>query len=319
MKKFTKVLTVVLAVLMIMMTSVTAFADYAMASLNEEIDVYQAAGDSWTYLFEAPEDGWYVVSTYTEDEFTDPCVYVHDENGDELAYCDDSVNGGYNSEAWFYAEADGEYYITFSNFNYDYVSYTLWLEAENEDSHVYCVNDCFDEYCDICGCELFVYDELPLDEYSVLFQTPGEEETFEFTAPEEGWYVVSTYTYDEETDPYVYVVDSYGDVIGECDDSAYCSYNGEAWFYAYEGETYTICIGNYNDYYDVEFNVYFEKENEYSHTYCSDEDYDGYCDFCGYQICDHRCHDNGFFWRIANFFNRVFRINERCECGVYHW
>ena len=319
MKKITKVLTVALAVLMIMMTSVTAFADYAIMGLEETLVINQDGGDSQTRLFEAPEEGWYIVSTYTEDSLTDPYVAVYNEYNDEIAYCDDSVTGTYNSEAWFYANKGEEYYITFSNFNSEDVTYTAWLEAENENSHVYCINDCFDEYCDICGCELFVYDELPLDEYAVLFQTPGEEETFEFTAPEEGWYVVSTYTYDEETDPYVYVVDSYGDVIGECDDSAYCSYNGEAWFYAYEGETYTICIGNYNDYYDVDFNVYFEKENEYSHTYCSDEDYDGYCDFCGYQICDHRCHDNGFFWRIANFFNRVFRINERCECGVYHW
>ncbi len=322
MKKITKVLTVALAVLMIMMTSVTAFADHAFMSLEETLTINQYGGDLTTYMFEAPKEGWYVLSTYTSDEYTDPYVYIRDSDGYELASCDDSVFGSYNSEAWFYAEKGENYYITFSNYNDERVTFTAWLEAENENSHIYCIDnyEYTDGYCDFCGCEIYVYDELPLDDYAIFYQDACEEEAFEFTADEDGWYVLSTFTYDEETDPYIYVVDSYGDIVGSCDDSAYGSLNGEAWFYANEGETYTICVGNYNDYYGVNFEVYFEKEGDYSHMYCVDfNDGDGYCDWCGYEICGHRCHDNGFFWRIANFFNRVFRINERCECGVYHW
>ena len=320
MKKITKVLGVALAVLMIMMTSVTAFADHAIISLEETVALNQYGGDSTTLQFVAPEDGWYVLSTYTFDDYTDPYAYVCDDYGNEIASCDDSVFGSFNSEAWFYADKGAVYYITLSNYNDEYVSFTAWLEAENEYSHVYCVD--YEEaygYCDFCGCEVYVYDELPLEEYAIIYQEGWEEESFNFIAPEEGWYVLSTYTYDEETDPYIYIVDSYGYEVGRCDDSAYCSLNGEAWFYAYEGETYTIYVGNYNEN-STNFEVYFEQANEYSHIYCTDFiNGDGYCDFCDYQICDHRCHNDGFFWRIANFFNRVFRINERCDCGIYHW
>lgn len=59
----------------------------------------------------------------------------------------------------------------------------------------------------------------------------------------------------------------------------------------------------------------------------ADDDGDGYCDACGELLdpsveCDHNCHKggiSGFFWKIANFFNKLFRTKQYCECGAAHY
>ena len=58
----------------------------------------------------------------------------------------------------------------------------------------------------------------------------------------------------------------------------------------------------------------------------ADENGDFICDAdCGYEFendCDHLCHNDGFlsfFWKIALFFQKLFRTNQYCECGVAHW
>lgn len=38
--------------------------------------------------------------------------------------------------------------------------------------------------------------------------------------------------------------------------------------------------------------------------------------------CEHMCHQDGimsFFWKIVNFFNKLFKINSVCECGTAHY
>ena len=53
-----------------------------------------------------------------------------------------------------------------------------------------------------------------------------------------------------------------------------------------------------------------------------DLDVDAYCDHCDELLCDHDCHKGGitgFFWKITNFFNRIFGSNRNCECGVAHY
>lgn len=38
--------------------------------------------------------------------------------------------------------------------------------------------------------------------------------------------------------------------------------------------------------------------------------------------CDHNCHKGGiagFFWKIGNFFNKIFRTKQYCECGAAHY
>lgn len=49
---------------------------------------------------------------------------------------------------------------------------------------------------------------------------------------------------------------------------------------------------------------------------------DGKCDGCDIVLCDHDCHKGGitgFFWKITNFFNRIFGLSEKCSCGVTHY
>lgn len=59
-----------------------------------------------------------------------------------------------------------------------------------------------------------------------------------------------------------------------------------------------------------------------------DNDEDGYCDYCGENLsdtqskCTHLCHKTGFMgfiWKIINLFNKLFKINQYCECGAKHW
>jgi hypothetical protein len=48
----------------------------------------------------------------------------------------------------------------------------------------------------------------------------------------------------------------------------------------------------------------------------------GNCDTCGEKICDHNCHKggiSGFFWKIVNFFNKLFGSKKYCECGYAHY
>ncbi len=62
----------------------------------------------------------------------------------------------------------------------------------------------------------------------------------------------------------------------------------------------------------------------------TDADNDGTCDTCGTDLgtnpaknCSHLCHKTSgiqaFFWKIINFFNKLFKINQDCECGAKHW
>ena len=93
MKKTSKFLAVALAVLMLMMTSITAFADGEtyLLETNEMYDVY-VPGESYTYFgFIAEESGCYVIDTFiTEyDEAADPYIEVYDDDGNMVAYNDD--------------------------------------------------------------------------------------------------------------------------------------------------------------------------------------------------------------------------------------
>ena len=49
---------------------------------------------------------------------------------------------------------------------------------------------------------------------------------------------------------------------------------------------------------------------------------DGNCNICDEHLCDHNCHKGGitgFFWKISNFFNMLFRSNKYCSCGIAHY
>ena len=57
----------------------------------------------------------------------------------------------------------------------------------------------------------------------------------------------------------------------------------------------------------------------------SDENHDGKCDSCYTDTtvnCGHICHKGGiegFFYKIARFFWKLFKTNEVCSCGMYHY
>lgn len=64
----------------------------------------------------------------------------------------------------------------------------------------------------------------------------------------------------------------------------------------------------------------------------TDEDNDGICDICGTDLSPHdpathcscNCHKSGivkFFWKIANFFRKIFKMEKYhyCDCGAAHW
>ena len=62
--------------------------------------------------------------------------------------------------------------------------------------------------------------------------------------------------------------------------------------------------------------------NIVSATGHNDSDNDGYCETCDELICSHNCHKTGFegfFWKIANFFNKLFGSNKYCDCGATHY
>lgn len=55
--------------------------------------------------------------------------------------------------------------------------------------------------------------------------------------------------------------------------------------------------------------------------------FDGYCDDCGEETeavesCSCNCHKSGivaFFWNIILFFQKLFRTNQTCDCGMAHY
>ena len=63
----------------------------------------------------------------------------------------------------------------------------------------------------------------------------------------------------------------------------------------------------------------------------TDKDGDDVCDVCGDTLaqtpqqekCTHICHTTNpilkFFWRIINFFSKLFGAGEYCVCGERHW
>ncbi len=66
------------------------------------------------------------------------------------------------------------------------------------------------------------------------------------------------------------------------------------------------------------------KPEDHEHDY--DDDKDEECNTCGYdrtENCDCRCHNDSFFakifWKITNFFNKLFKKNAICDCGIAHY
>ena len=76
-----------------------------------------------------------------------------------------------------------------------------------------------------------------------------------------------------------------------------------------------------------DYKVEAEEIEPLGHT---DDDHDGKCDRCGENLVTHNpsenchcaCHKKGitkFFFKIALFFQRIFKKNRICKCGVWHY
>ncbi len=106
--------------------------------------------------------------------------------------------------------------------------------------------------------------------------------------------------------------DSYTEDIGVIQQHSYnastvkptCTQNGYTEYTCQCGDTYTETIPTMGHTY---------KDGE---TKCSD------CGFDKADNCSCNCHKSGimsFIWKIINLFNKLFKINGSCSCGVRHW
>ncbi|MGN0447374.1 MAG: InlB B-repeat-containing protein [Acutalibacteraceae bacterium] len=99
------------------------------------------------------------------------------------------------------------------------------------------------------------------------------------------------------------IAHSYDEIVTE----ATCTEDGEAIYICSCGDTYSEVIpakGHHDEYKD------------------------GMCDACGLKmsdkptVCSCNCHKSGFFgfiWKFINFFNKLFKTNPVCSCGVKHY
>lgn len=89
--------------------------------------------------------------------------------------------------------------------------------------------------------------------------------------------------------------------------------------------------GTEKEWNEIDFTLYNEplllSLIHFNHTEHTDNNNDGSCDECGKfdnptVECNHTCHKggiSGFFWKITNFFNKIFGLKKYCECGVAHY
>lgn len=128
----------------------------------------------------------------------------------------------------------------------------------------------------------------------------------EFVAPWDGYF-----------DLYAYGVDSEMRVKAYISSYEYTAIDGETdALYAPTEEGLYACEVTFVDG-TTEMSEMFEGPHIHSYE-------DGVCG-CGDEIiieCDHNCHKGGIvglFWKIANFFNRIFGTKQYCDCGIAHY
>ncbi len=177
-----------------------------------------------------------------------------------------------------------------------------------------------------------------------------DENTCEFTVGYDDVYTVATYKLPDDEDLYVkaYINDYEYTAIDGATNALYAAtedglYACEVTFADGTTEMSDVYEGPHSHSYNTDKVVPSCTENGYTtYTCCcgetyvdneieatghADNDGDGYCDACEELLdpsveCDHSCHKGGiigFFWKIINFFNKIFRLNEVCDCGLSHY
>ena len=161
--------------------------------------------------------------------------------------------------------------------------------------------------CSVCGETLTEQKELPANGH-----TPANAVEENYVAPsciENGSKDVVVYcsVCNEEINRETVVIDATGHNYTAVTTAPTCTEQGYTTYTCDCGETYV--------------------DNYVNATGHADNDGDGYCDECDEELefivlCDHNCHKggiSGFFWKISNFFNRIFGLKKYCECGAAHY
>lgn len=67
---------------------------------------------------------------------------------------------------------------------------------------------------------------------------------------------------------------------------------------------------------------YYVLVEEHVHTYGEDGEICTDCGFDRTEGCGCNCHKTGiagFFWKVINFFNKIFKLKQECKCGIKHY
>lgn len=137
MKKTSKFLSVVLAVIMVLtIIPTTAFAAIPKVELNEVTTASVPEDDYARFIFTPTESGKYVVISDNggDDDNIDPYIDIYDGDNNWLTE-DDDYNGTYNFYCVFEAEAGEDYYILLGNYYYAEVEYDFVLKKYVEITH----------------------------------------------------------------------------------------------------------------------------------------------------------------------------------------
>ena len=161
--------------------------------------------------------------------------------------------------------------------------------------------------CSVCGETLTEQKELPANGHTPA--TAVEENYIAPTCTENGSKDIVFYCSecDEEISRETETIEATGHSYTTAVTAPTCTEQGYTTYTCSCGETYV------DDYVNA--------------TGHADNDGDGYCDECDEELefivlCDHNCHKggiSGFFWKISNFFNRIFGLKKYCECGAVHY
>ena len=188
MKKTSKFLSVVLAVLMVLtIIPMTAFAADYTISLGETITVTVPAEGYAEYKFTPEADGTYVVYSDMGEAYIDPYVNVYDKDGNEISYDDDNDYADiYDFYCIFEAEAGADYLFKLAAYEDYALEFDVTVSVFGEITHQPTADEPYVEVTEGADAE---YQWYKLGDSIV-------ELTDEYAEPREDGYVGNFATYD---------------------------------------------------------------------------------------------------------------------------
>ncbi|MEE1012223.1 MAG: hypothetical protein U0L11_09370 [Acutalibacteraceae bacterium] len=358
MKKTSKILSVIMATLMVLtLIPMSAFAaDYTIA-LGETISVTVPAEGYAEYKFTPDEDGKYVVYSDMGESDIDPYLYVYDADGNVIAM--DFLNEYADTNDFyciFEAEAGADYLFEMYAFDDDDVEFDVTVSVFGEITHQPTADEPYIEVTEGTDAEYQWYklgDSLAelTDEYATPLDDGQYAGNFATYDSENGWTGVYTgyddFIYKEYSFFKVMVLEDQTIKMTADDFACYfvirchCGDTHKVWKDVNANDTVEFtadhaCVYNTYGFYEQEphlkaempemkkVNTDAELKAKEEGTHICIVTFEG----CRYEIsdevevCNHMCHQGGilgFFWDIANFFCKLFKINPVCECGKAHY